>query len=139
MTGIRLVRMRTCHECAHRCTRHSKHWKWPRCTFYVSGRDKGQPGNEMDLDEWNLEGPDSNCPLGLWNNLEPVDLAKSLAATKAKGIEAETAWWARLLDILSPDEKTALDVRPKLEQLVALELVRYSETADALEAHVNGR
>ncbi len=130
MDGTKLARIRTCLRCEYRSTRHSSHWRWPHCD--------GGPGS-VELDEGHMEGPDSNCPKAKWAGLIPVDLEAEAEASRNAGIENEIAKWKRMLDILSPDEKTADAIRGKIEQLVGEGIIRYPETAAALEVYVGQR
>jgi len=87
MDGTKLARRRTCHECPHRATRHASVWPWPRCTY--------GGGEGVELTDEFLEGPATNCPLGKWHELAPVDV-------EAEARAAEEAGRRRLRQALKP-------------------------------------
>ncbi len=132
MTGIKQARIRACHGCEYRYTRHAKYMDWPHCDGWPAAGD-------LELDNEFMEGPDDNCPRGKWAHLAPVDMKGEAAAALARAIERETARWKVLLDILSPDEKTVESIRPKIDKLVTDGIIKHPETAEALEAYINER
>ena len=127
MTGIKRARIRTCLKCDERYTRHASIDPWPRCAA-IDGKY---------LDNEFMENGD--CPLNSWLGLTPVDIEAEEAAALVKSIEKETESVKKLLDILSPTEKTGLDIRGKLDALVTAKVIRHAETATALEEYVNVR
>ena len=129
MTGIKMARIRKCQKCEHRSTRHTSIDDWPRC----------DAGGFRELDNAFMEGPDGNCPLGYWAGLKPVDLEAEAEAVRIKSIEKETARWKNIIDILSPTETLATEIQSKIEQLVTEHIIKYPETAVALEGHVEAR
>lgn len=129
MTGDKMARIRECSKCENRSTRHSSIDDWPRC----------RANNNGYLDDDYMEGPDANCPLGLWAGLDPIDLEAEAAEQKAAAIAKETDAMKRFVDILSPDEKTGDAIRPKIEALSDAKIIRHPETAAALETYVDNR
>ena len=127
MTGTKMARIRKCHECEHRSTRHVSIDLWPRC----DGDGIRELSNEF------MES--GNCPLGLWGGLKPVDLEAEAAEGKAAGIARETDAMKKFLDILSPDETTGDAIRAKIEALSDAKIIRHPETAAALESYVEER
>ena len=127
MTGIKMTRIRKCLRCEHRSTRHSSIDKWPRC----------KANSNAYLDNDFMEGPDGNCPIGVWDGLPPVDLDAESEANRAKSIAKETAAMKAVVDILSPDEKSAIEIHSKIDQLVTAKIIRHLETALALEDYVD--
>ena len=134
MTGIKAAQIRMCHRCQYRCTRNALFADWPDCQGGPGGRD-----NPLELSSDFMEGPPTNCPQGLWTGLTQIDVEGAAAASKAQSIERDAAKWQQLLDILSPDETTAADIRAKIEQLVKADIIRSPETAAALEEYVDKR
>ena len=108
MTGIKAARIRTCHTCAARYTRHATVLPWPMCQDALAL-----------LDNVRLEGPDTNCPRGLWKDLTPVDLAAEAAAAEATAHEQCVARGKRLVDALTPDDRDRATLRIRLGELVA--------------------
>ena len=80
MTGIKLARIRRCHECPHRFTRHATVNGWPQCDFAGDGFDLG--------DEF-MEGEATNCPAGYWLELTPVDMEAEAVAAKGARLEKQ--------------------------------------------------
>jgi len=78
--GAFQARIRRCAACEHRRNAHASVWRWPRCIAL----DK-----ELVLDNDFMAGPVDNCPLGLWRDLEPVDLDAERAAAGAKRLVRE--------------------------------------------------
>ena len=127
MTGIKRARIRKCLKCEKRSTRHATIDTWPRCAAMA--------GEYLD----NAFLEDGVCPLGRWESLKPVDIEAEAAAALVKSIEKETESIKKLIDILSPTEKTAKTIRPKLEALVAANVIRHADTAKAIEEYVDAR
>ena len=78
MTGIKMARIRRCHTCPHRSTRHASVWSWPHC-------DGGGLDTELS-DEFMETG---ECPAGRWDGLDPVDLEAEAKAQAAARLERE--------------------------------------------------
>ena len=78
MDGGKMARIRRCHECPHRSTRHTTVWDWPHCDW---------GGSDLELsDEFMTTG---QCPAGYWLGLTPVDLEAEAEAQAAARIERE--------------------------------------------------
>ena len=133
-TGIGVARHRKCVNCPdqHLMT-------WPRFRHSVCsalGRDDEQL-REQDAEFY--DDPISECPMGFWHGIKHVDMEAERAANNAKAIERETAAMKKLVDILSPDEKMAVEISGKIGQLVEAKIIKNPETAAALEAYVEAR
>ena len=80
MTGIKAARIRRCHACPHRLTRHATVKEWPQCDF---------AGDGFDLSDEFMEGEATNCPAGYWLELEPIDLEAEAAEQTARALDVQ--------------------------------------------------
>ena len=75
-----MARIRRCHECPHRSTRHASIWDWPHCDY---------GGGDYELSDAEMNGGGGFCPAGYWAGLTPVDLEAEAAAQAAAKLERE--------------------------------------------------
>ena len=108
MTGEKMARIRRCHTCSSRYTRHATVDRWPRC------KDAG----DAYLDDAFLEGPASNCKRDLWRDLEPVDIEAEQAENLAKVNARLIAYGKRLVDVWAADSRDREKLRAMLTQMV---------------------
>ena len=71
MNRIKLARIRRCMHCEKWRNATANVWLWPRCIAGTPAPD-GEP--TLALDDGFMEGPETNCPLGRWAGLLPVDI-----------------------------------------------------------------
>ncbi len=76
--GVKFARVRKCRWCEWRRSAASSVWQWPRCM------NLGATG--IDLDDAFMEGPETNCPGGLWTGLPPLNIAQEDFEGRIKGI-----------------------------------------------------
>lgn len=67
MNGRKKARIERCGRCRQRFTRHEKHAGPHGYSRFCGAEDR-----PIELHDSYMEGPDSNCPLGYWADLEPV-------------------------------------------------------------------
>ncbi len=78
MDGMKMARIRRCHECPYRSTRHASVWSWPHCDF---------GGGDLELSDAFMET--GQCPAGYWAGLTPVDLEAEAEQQAAAVVERE--------------------------------------------------
>ncbi len=93
MDGTKMARIRRCHQCPHRSTRHADVRQWPHC-------DCG--GGDVELSDELLEGPDANCPAGYWLGLAPVDLEAERMAQEEEALEGNRQLYKPILQAAMP-------------------------------------
>jgi len=108
MTGEKLARIRCCHTCASRYTRHASVDPWPRCA------DAG----DVFLDDAFLEGKVANCPRDLWRELKPVDMDGERAANAAKAHANFVTRGKRMVDVWAADSRDREKLRAMLTEMV---------------------
>ncbi|HUU35172.1 MAG TPA: hypothetical protein VMW48_14000 [Vicinamibacterales bacterium] len=135
MDGTKLARIRRCHICEHRVTQHAGTGASKFTVYCVA---EGEWDRRATLDDARMEGPEGNCPLGLWRNLTPVDIPSERAANLATAIARDVERWKAVLDDMLPGQYLAIEIRARLTKMVAAGRMR-PDVATALEGHILAR
>jgi len=129
MTGTKMARIRKCHTCPHRFTRHVEAQKWPQC-------DGGS--TLLYLDDFIMEGDETYCPQGLWKGLTPVDLEAEKAAAEARMWEEQVAYWTPIAQALLKGQPE-VEVANRIEELVKLKVLTPEVAAEAASHALDAR
>jgi len=129
--GTKLARIRRCHVCPLRITTFPELRKFSEfCT--APGFD---PERRLTLDDAFLEGAESNCPLGYWRGLTPVDLDAERAAQLARTRELTAKYLARIVDAVLVSTATRTELEEAVGRLTDAGIVTDEEVAsDIVEA-----
>jgi len=128
MMLARIARCESCEQWTYR-----RNWRWPRCQCSEPGALVPPLELSGDLMRADLPG----CPMALWDDLIPVDVA-ALDAEQAVRDEAALQWWAENPMLARLDDQEAVEAIAEYVEKGWL-TVEYTEqvllAAKGIEAH----